>query len=111
MQERNIINVFGDVGQQCADGLTALAVLVEFPAWFDDSPARFVPASTERFHVNGLAVHADHFRLLVKRVDVAGTAIHKQEDDRLRFGGKVRRLWRQRVLELDVTTRITRSGA
>src|SRR6185503_11986257 len=77
----------------------AITALAEFPAWFDDATLILVPAAAERFHFDRLAVHANHARLIVERVDVAWAAVHEEEDHALCFCGQQRRFWRERVRE------------
>jgi branched-chain amino acid transport system permease protein len=45
-----------------------------------------VPTPSKRLNGNGFVVHADHVRLVVKRIDLAWAAVHKQKDHRLGFG-------------------------
>ena len=52
------------------------------------------------FSPDRLVVHADHRRLVVERVDMAGAAVHVKEDDALGLGGKMRLLRGQRIGEL-----------
>ncbi len=70
-------------GNSVADPFAALAVLMELPARLDDPPLVLMPAAAERFDVDRFAVHADHRRLVVERVDMAGPAVHEQKDDAL----------------------------
>ena len=85
MQERDIVDTFAQLGKQVADPFAALAVLFELPSWFYDAAFVTVSATTKGFHRDRFVVHADHVRLVVKRVDLAWTAVHKQEDHRLGF--------------------------
>ena len=50
--------------------------------------------------VDRLVVHAVHRRLVVERVDMAGAAVHVEEDHALGLGREVRLLGGQRVGEL-----------
>src|SRR5262249_15406973 len=51
-------------------------------------------ATAEGLDLDRLAVERVHLRLVVEGIDVAGAAVHEQEDDALGFGGVVRLLRR-----------------
>ena len=99
MDEGDVVNVLRQVREQVADPVAAPAVLLEVPARFDDAALVLVPATAKGFDLDGLVVHALHVGLVVEGVDVAGAAVHVQEDDALRLGRKVRLLRRERVDE------------
>ena len=79
MHEGDVIDVLGDIGEEVGDVFAALAVLLEFPAGFDDAALVLFAAATEGFDVDGFAIHADHVGFVVKGVDVAGATIHEEE--------------------------------
>ena len=91
MQKGDVVDTFAQVGKQIADPLAALAILFEFPARFDDAATGAVPATSKGLDIDRLAIHADHVRLVVERIDMAWSAIHEQKNDALRFGGE---MWR-----------------
>ena len=83
MKEGDVIDVFGDIGEEVGDMLAALAVLFELPSRLDDAALVFFAPPTKGLHIHGLAIHANHVGLVIKGVDVAGPTIHEQEDDTL----------------------------
>ena len=99
VQEGDVIDARGQVREQVADPLAALAVLLELPLRPDDPALVLLAAAAEGLHLHGLAVQAVQLRLVVERIDVAGPAVHEQEDHALRLGGEVRLLRRQRIGE------------
>ena len=92
MHERNIVDAVAQVREEIAHILAAVAPLTEFPPRLDDAALILVPATAKRFHFDRLAVHADHRRLVVERVDMAWTAVHEQKDHALRLRREQRRL-------------------
>jgi hypothetical protein len=44
-------------------------------------------AAAECFHIHRFAVHANHVRLVIERVDMAGPAIHEQKDNAFCLAG------------------------
>src|SRR4051812_23791414 len=77
MNERDVVDAIANVRKQVANPFAALAALPELPARFDDSALVFVTTAAECFHFNRFAVHADHCRLVVERVDVTWPAVHE----------------------------------
>jgi hypothetical protein len=76
-----------------------LAVFGEFPRGTEQlgiGPDELI-ASLAEFPGPGLAMELVEKRLGVEGFEMARPAGHEQEDDRLRFGGKVRSLGRQRI--------------
>src|SRR6185437_9294364 len=90
----------GQVREEVADPLAALPVLLELPLRPDDPPRVLVAAAAERLHGDRLAVQAVQLRLVVEGVDVAGAAVHEQEDDALGLCLEMRLAGCQRVEEL-----------
>ena len=93
VEERDVVDAVAEVREQVADPFAALAALAEFPARLDDAAFVLVPAAAERFHGDRFAVHADHRRLVIERVDVARPAVHEQKDDALGFGRAAAAVW------------------
>ena len=89
----------GQVREQVADPLAALAVLLELPLRPDDAALVLVAAAAEGLHRGSSCRPAVQLRLVVEGVDVARAAVHEQEDDALGLGGEVRLLRGQRVDE------------
>src|SRR5207245_2432589 len=69
----------------------------------DDTALVLVAAPAESLHLDRLAVHAFHGRLIVKSVDVARAAVHVEKDDALGLGREVRLLGGQGVDEFVAT--------
>ena len=84
-EERDVVDACGEVREEVADPLAALAVLLELPARLDDPALVLVPAAAEGLDRDRLVVLADQPRLVVERVDVARPAVAEDEDDRLRL--------------------------
>ena len=90
MDKRDVVNAFCQMREQLADPFAALAILVKLPARLNNSALILAAAAAKCFDFDCFSIHPDHRRLVVKRVDVAWSAIHEQEDDALCFG---RELW------------------
>ncbi len=88
IQEGDVIDALGEVGEQIADPLAALSILLEFPARFDDTAFVAMTTATECFDGHCLAIHADHVRFIVERIDVTWPAVHKQKIMLLALGSK-----------------------
>ena len=101
MDKRDVIDARCQMGEQIADPFSAFAVLVEIPTGLDDSTLILMTTPPKGFHVNRLIVTAFHRGLIVERIDMAGTAIHEQENDVLRFRSEMGGLGRQRILVAD----------
>lgn len=99
MNEGDVVCAGAEIWKEIADPLSALAVLLELPARFDDSSLVAMAAATEGFDFDCFAIHSVHGGLIVEGVDLTWTAIHVQEDDVLRFGFEVRLLWSQWISE------------
>src|SRR3954453_8040160 len=111
MDECDIVDAVAEVREQVADPFTALATLREFPAWFNDATLVLVAAAAECFHFDRFAVHADHCRFVIERVDVTWPAIHEKEDDAFGLSGQQRWLGRERIRELCCSLRRFREEA
>jgi len=89
VDECDIVDMLGDVGEQIADPFATLSVLLEIPARLDDPPLVFVSTAPEGFHGDDLVVTPLHRRLVIERIDVAWSTVHEQKDDAFCFGCKV----------------------
>src|SRR5262245_3963997 len=92
----HVIDTRGDVGKKLADIRSALAIFLEFVgrgenlvADIEDGRGRL-----ERYRLPALLFET---WLWIKRVDLRGSSIHEQKDDRFRFRLVVRRSRRQRI--------------
>src|SRR4051812_36859675 len=85
MQERNIVDAVPEMWKQITHVLTTVAALTKIPAGLDDAALTLMSTAAKSFHFDRLAVHADHCRLVVKRVNVAWAAVHEKKDDALRL--------------------------
>src|SRR5438552_18150435 len=90
MHEGDVIDACGQVGEQIADPLAGLAILVEFPLGTHDAALVAPTSPPEGLDWDGAAIERIKLRFVVESVDVAGAAIHEQEDDAFRLGSKVR---------------------
>ena len=99
MDKSDIINMFCHVRKQRTHPLATLPILLEFPAWLNNSATVSLTATTKRFHIDRFAVHSNHLRFVVKRVDVTRSAVHEQKDDRFCFWLIMWFLWGKRVNE------------
>ena len=89
--------MFCKVWEKVGHPFARLAILVEFPAGFNDTATGFFATSTEGFHFDGFAIHAVHSGFVVKCVHMAGPAIHVKENDAGGFGGAMRFFRSERV--------------
>src|SRR5262249_42873638 len=87
--DRQLIDVLGNVRKEIADGNATLAVLLERPRRFDDL-ADVVELRRRDFHLDGFAVLAVEARLGIERIHLRRPAIHVQEDDTGCPGGMMR---------------------
>ena len=85
MKKSNVVYALSQVGKQIADPFSTLAVLLELPTWFNDSAFVAMATAAKCFYRDRLVVHTDHVGLVVKRVDLTWTTIHKQKDNRFGF--------------------------
>jgi hypothetical protein len=90
MDEAEIIDVFGDVGEETADPATGLPVLFEIPERFEKFTLTFFPEGglANANKVEGLAIALDELGLVVEGVDMGRSAGHEEEDDAFGFCGK-----------------------
>src|SRR6478752_4911521 len=100
MDKRNVVDTIAQMRKEFAYVLAALAMLSEPPPRLNNAALILVPAAAKRFYVDRFAIHADHRRLVVERVDMARTAIHEKEDDTLCLCRQQRWLHSQWVCEL-----------
>lgn len=82
----HVINALTDIGEQVRDHLPALAIRPEPPLRADDPPTSTLTLSPEGRDVDGLAVVSVQLGLVVKGVDLAWAAVHKEEDHALGLG-------------------------
>jgi hypothetical protein len=94
--EAKIVHASGDVREQFADGRAALAVAGEAP-WGSEQIPRLRSLQLWLGERERLALHLGELRLRIEQVHVRWAAGHEEEDDALRFRGKLRRLHRERV--------------
>ena len=97
MEKGDVIDHFRSVGKKTGNPFAAFAILFEIPAGLDNAALSLVSTTPERFDVNRFVVHALHGWFVIEGIDVTGTTIHIEEDDRFRFGRKMRFFGRQRV--------------
>ena len=100
VEKSDIVNTFGKVWKQIRHPLATLPVLFEFPAWFNDASFVLVTTTTKRLDIDRLVIHAGHLWLAVKRINMARTTVHEQEDYILCFRLKVWLLGSQWIHEL-----------
>ena len=83
VDEAEVIDVLADVWKKFADVLTALAVLLEVPEWFQELALAFFSEGgfPNAHEVVALAIAFDKLRFVVEAVDVAGPTGHEEEDD------------------------------
>ena len=80
MQKAEIVNVFGDFWKKAGNGLSALSVPAEAPQMLHAFHGLRRSAMRElRF----LAIPSGQLGLVVERIDLAGAALHEQENDPL----------------------------
>ena len=100
MNERDIIHMVRQVGKQIGHPFAALTILLELPLRTDHSTFILVPPTAKRFHLDCLAIQGIQLRLVIKRIDVAGPAIHEKEDDILGLRCEMRRFGHHRALPI-----------
>lgn len=100
VNEGNVINAGAEMGEQVADPLARLAILLELPLGPNDATFVLVPATAKSLDRDRLAIQRIKMGLVVKRIDLARPAIHEQEDDRLGLRRDHRLLGRERIDEL-----------
>jgi len=97
VQKGDVIDARGQVGEQVADPLAALAVFAEVPLGTDNPALVAAASAAEGLDGNGFAVQRIERGFVVKGIEVAGAAIHEQEDHALGLGSKVRIPRSQRI--------------
>src|SRR4051794_18542961 len=90
-EDAEIIDALGDVGEEFADGQSALPILFEAPRGLEQL-AGLGKLDARLGEGIGLAIIALEQRLGVEGIDMARSAFHEQEDDAFGLGGKVRGL-------------------
>ena len=68
-------------GKQVGDHFPTLTSRFEIPFGTHDPATSTLALSTEGWNINGLAVETVQLGFVVKRVDLAGTAVHEEEND------------------------------
>ena len=81
MEKSHVINTFTETWKQVGDHFSALTTGFEAPLRTHDPATSTLALSTESWNVNGLAIEAVQLGFVVKRVDLAGTAVHEEEND------------------------------
>ena len=79
-EQREVINMLGDIGEQIAHPCTRLTVLLEGPRALEQI-AGLRELNSRFWNGKGLAVQPDQLGLVVKGIDVGWTAVHEQEKD------------------------------
>ena len=92
LDERDVVDASSDVRKEITHPRAALTVLTKLPLRSYNAPFTLVTAATFGFHRDGLPVVLVEIRLVIKGIDVAGTAVTEEEDDALRFARKHRGL-------------------
>src|ERR1700722_2358242 len=101
MDEGHVIDVLRHAGEDRRNPRSRLPTLLpgegrlhQRPDLIDEEAGLVVEA------LEFLPVALRQLRLVVPGIDLAGTAVHEQPDDRLRLGGEVRLLRRQRMEDM-----------
>ena len=89
MNKSDVIDMTSEIGEEIANPLSAIAVLLELPSGLDDTTLVLVSATAEGFDLNRLIVAPFHRGLVIERVDVARAPIHEQEDHAFCLGGEM----------------------
>ena len=100
--DAEIVGVFRRTWEQVADVEAGFAVFGEAKGRLHELTDWSAIRSNRRFASIGRVVVLVESRLGVKRIDLAGTAVHEEEDDMFCLGGEVGRLRRKRVQETGV---------
>ena len=90
VEKGDVVRAGGDIWKEIGDPLPGLTVLFEFPLRTNNAPLVLLSTATKRLHIDGLPVQRIQGRFIVKRVHVAGTAVHEEEDHAL---GLARKRW------------------
>src|SRR5262245_33966844 len=99
MEESDVIHAAADMWKEITDVLPALTVLLEAPLGANGAALVAVAAAAEGAYGDGAAVERIELRFVVEGIDVAGTAVHEQEDHALRLALEVRPAWGERIDE------------
>jgi len=83
VDERHVIDAGRQVREDVRDILATLTMLAKGPFRADDASLVLLAAAAERVDVDRLAVQPIELGLVVERVDMAGPAVHEQEDHTL----------------------------
>ena len=97
MEEGNIVDMLGEMREEGRDLLPTRPVGGELPFRPHDPSLALRAAAPLRLHLDRLAIEIVELRLVVEGVDMAGAAVHEEEDHALRFGGEVGDLGRERI--------------
>ena len=100
MNKANVINAGAEMREQVRHHLAAFTVAFEFPLGTNDPPLALATSTAKGLDLDGLSIKRIEIRLVVEGVDLAGTAIHEEEDYVLRLRLEVRLLDREGILEL-----------
>src|SRR5687768_2093295 len=92
--EANVIHAFAEIRKEIADQRAAFAAGTKLPAGLQENALLIREAAAD---TSGLAVRFEELRLVVERVHVGDAAVGENENDALRFGGVMRKFWRERV--------------
>jgi hypothetical protein len=90
VDETQIVNMLRDFREQGRDRATALTMAAEVPSWGHES-LRTGLTHTRIRDLPGIvkfrrfSVSPDQFRFEIEAVNMAGAALHEEEDDPLRF--------------------------
>ena len=93
LNEAEVVNVFGDIGQEFAELDTALAVPVELEFRAEESGLGIDEGGAiafEQFGGRQFAVTLDQFLFVIEKIEVTGGAGLEDVDDAFRFRGEVR---------------------
>ena len=100
VQKGDVVHARGKVREQLGDMLAALTILLEGILGPHHSAFILFAAPAERFDWYGFAIQGIKIRFVVKRINLAGPAIHEQEDHALGLAESAHgRLGRQRIRE------------
>ena len=80
VQEGDVVDAGRHVREEVGDPLAALSVLLEVPLGPDDHALALGTATTPGLDFDGLAIQRVELRLVVEGIDLAGSAVHEQED-------------------------------
>ena len=89
MKKRELVDVLRKMWKKITHPVTALAILLELPLGPHDTAFVLFPTPSFCFYRNSFPVETVENWFIVKRIDMARPAIHKQKDDALCFGSKV----------------------